>query len=114
MISGRSRLTTYAHGDIVKPGNGSSSVQAPPTRSRCSSTSTFLPARAKYPAATRPLWPAPIMIASNCSVRSVIGGVSFQERQGEHSCLHREYNIRVAEFRKKGLGLPQTALCLSL
>ena len=37
---------------------------APPTSGRRSSTSTFLPARARYAAHTRPLWPPPMMIAS--------------------------------------------------
>ena len=32
-------------------------VQAPPTRARLSSTSTRLPARARYAAQARPLWP---------------------------------------------------------
>src|SRR6266852_1332864 len=34
-------------------------VQAPPTRLRLSSTSTSLPARARYVAQAKPLWPAP-------------------------------------------------------
>ena len=47
MISGRSRLTTYENTENVKPGKTSSVTAAPPTRSRRSSTSTRLPARAR-------------------------------------------------------------------
>src|SRR5437762_491024 len=46
MISGRSRLFTYAAVDTLKPGHSSSVTHAPPTTSRRSSTSTRLPARA--------------------------------------------------------------------
>src|ERR1700691_3573535 len=46
------------------PGKGSSMVQAPPTRARLSSTSTRLPARARYTAQARPLWPAPTTTTS--------------------------------------------------
>src|SRR5688500_99527 len=64
MISGRSRLTTSENTEKRKPGNTSSVIAAPPTRSRRSSTSTFLPARARYAAHTRPLCPPPITITS--------------------------------------------------
>src|ERR1700737_1018564 len=56
---GCSSPARYAHGDMRTPGNGSSIVQAPPTRVRLSSTSTRLPTRARYAAQARPLWPAP-------------------------------------------------------
>ena len=39
-------------------------VQAPPTRVRLSSTSTRFPARARYAAQARPLWPAPTITTS--------------------------------------------------
>src|ERR1700726_4483593 len=39
-------------------------VQAPPTRARLSSTSTRLPALARYAAQARPLWPAPTITTS--------------------------------------------------
>ncbi len=42
----------------------SSVTAAPPTMCRRSSTTTFFPARARYAAATRPLCPPPMMIAS--------------------------------------------------
>src|SRR5678815_3742951 len=47
-----------------KPGNTSSVMAAPPTRSRRSSTTTLRPARARYAAHTRPLCPPPMMMAS--------------------------------------------------
>src|SRR6266851_10065496 len=46
------------------PGKVSSIVQAPPTRVRASSTSTRFPARARYAAQARPLWPAPAITTS--------------------------------------------------
>ena len=64
MISGRSRLTTYEKTENLKPGTISSVTAAPPTSGRRSSTTTFRPARARYAAATRPLCPPPMMIAS--------------------------------------------------
>src|SRR6185312_14312705 len=64
MISGRSRLFTYAAVETLKPGQISSVTHAPPTTSRRSSTSTRRPARARYAAVTRPLCPAPMMITS--------------------------------------------------
>src|SRR6478672_5672315 len=64
MISGRSRLTTYENTENLKPGTISSVTAAPPTRGRRSSTTTRLPARARYAAATRPLWPPPTTMAS--------------------------------------------------
>src|SRR5918996_418422 len=64
MISGRSRLTTYENTEKRKPGNTSSVIAAPPTRSRRSSTITLRPARARYAAQTRPLCPPPIIATS--------------------------------------------------
>src|SRR6185437_7322954 len=64
MMIGRRRLFTYDAVETLKPGQISSDTQAPPTSSRRSSTSTVRPARARYAAATRPLWPAPMMITS--------------------------------------------------
>ena len=46
------------------PGATSSVANAPPARLRRSRTSVRRPALARYPAVTRPLWPAPTMIAS--------------------------------------------------
>ncbi len=46
------------------PGATSSIASVPPARLRRSSTSVRRPAFARYPAVTRPLWPAPTMIAS--------------------------------------------------
>ena len=64
MISGRNNDTTYEHTENWKPGTISSVTAAPPTTCRRSSTSTLRPARARYAAATSPLWPAPITMAS--------------------------------------------------
>ena len=47
-----------------KPGSSSSVIAAPPTRSRCSSTSVRSPALARYAALTSPLWPPPTTMAS--------------------------------------------------
>src|SRR6266705_1901873 len=66
MISGRSRETTYEQTENLNPGKTSSVTHAPPSTCRRSSTSTRLPARARYAAVTRPLWPPPITIASYC------------------------------------------------
>src|SRR6266849_4818906 len=46
------------------PGASSVVPAQPPTRSRRSRTSGFRPALARNAAATRPLWPPPMMIAS--------------------------------------------------
>ncbi len=46
------------------PGATSSIASAPPARLRRSSTSVRRPAFARYPAVTRPLWPAPTTTAS--------------------------------------------------
>src|ERR1700744_4556874 len=62
---GCSNPARYAHGDILTPGNGSSIVQAPPTRLRLSITSTRCPARARYAAHASPLCPAPTPITSH-------------------------------------------------
>src|SRR5688572_1702342 len=64
MISGRRRLTTYENTEKRKPGKTSSLRAAPPMISSFSSTSTRLPARARYAAHTRPLCPPPTTIAS--------------------------------------------------
>src|ERR1043166_6749025 len=64
IISGRSRETTYEQTENLKPGNTSSVTAAPPSTYRRSSTSTRLPARARYAAFTRPLWPPPITMTS--------------------------------------------------
>ena len=47
MISGRSSETTYEQTEKRKPGKTSSVTAAPPSTWRRSSTSTFLPARAR-------------------------------------------------------------------
>ena len=67
MISGRSSETTYEQTEKRKPGKTSSVTAAPPSTWRRSSTSTFRPARARYAAFTRPLWPPPTTIASYLS-----------------------------------------------
>ena len=70
ITSGCRMPATYAQGDMRMPGHGSAMVQAPPTRSRASSTSTRLPARARYAAHASPLWPAPTMMASHATAAS--------------------------------------------
>src|SRR6266849_7208833 len=64
IISGRSRETTYEQTENLNPGNTSSVTHAPPSTCRRSSTSTRLPARARYAALTRPLWPPPMTMTS--------------------------------------------------
>src|SRR5262245_55695469 len=64
MITGRSRDTTYEDTEDLKPGKASSVTAAPPTRWRRSRTSTLRPARARYAAAVKPLWPPPMTTAS--------------------------------------------------
>ena len=64
MICGRSSETTYEQTEMWKPGNTSSVTAAPPSTCRRSSTSTRRPARARYAACVRPLWPPPITITS--------------------------------------------------
>ena len=64
MISGRSSETTYDATLNRKPGTISSVTAAPPSTSRRSRTTTRMPARARYAAVTRPLWPPPMMMAS--------------------------------------------------
>ena len=66
MISGRSSDTTYEQTEYLKPGKISSVTAAPPSTCRRSSTSTRLPARARYAALTRPLWPPPMTMTSYC------------------------------------------------
>ena len=48
----------------AEAGKISSVTAAPPSTWRRSSTSTLLPARARYAAASRPLWPPPMTMAS--------------------------------------------------
>src|SRR6267378_1327911 len=48
----------------LKPGKNSSVMHAPPTKFRLSSTRVFIPAFERYEAATSPLCPPPITIAS--------------------------------------------------
>src|ERR1700680_3271163 len=59
--------TAYAQGLTTNPSSakGLSRVHAPPMRPRASSTRTWRPARAREAAAGRPLWPAPITMASH-------------------------------------------------
>ena len=65
MIVGGIRLTTYDSDVTLKSGpHGISVTAAPPVVSRASSTTVRSPARARYAAATRPLWPPPTTIAS--------------------------------------------------
>src|SRR5437762_7001283 len=64
MISGRNSDTTYEQTENLKPGKTSSVTAAPPSTCLRSSTRTFLPARARYAAFTRPLCPPPITTAS--------------------------------------------------
>ena len=64
MISGRSSDTTYEATLNRNPGKTSSVTAAPPTRCRRSRTRASRPARARYAAAVRPLWPPPTMTAS--------------------------------------------------
>src|SRR6266581_4045642 len=66
MICGRRRLQTYEHTVNLNPGYTSSVTAAPPRTWRRSRTSTRLPARARYAAVVRPLWPPPITMASYC------------------------------------------------
>src|SRR5687768_9384126 len=64
MISGRSSDTTYEQTENLKPGKTSSVTAAPPSTWRRSRTSTLRPARARYAAAVRPLWPPPMITTS--------------------------------------------------
>jgi len=57
-------LATYDVVDARQPGAISSVTQQPPTISRRSATSVESPPRERYAPAVRPLWPAPITIAS--------------------------------------------------
>ena len=65
MIFGRSRDKTYEKRENLYPGISSSDTAAPPTMLRDSKTQVLRPARARYREAIRPLWPAPIIAASN-------------------------------------------------
>src|SRR5262245_28928062 len=64
MISGLSSETTYEQTENLNPLKTSSVTAAPPRTCRRSSTSTLRPARARYAAAVRPLWPPPITMTS--------------------------------------------------
>src|SRR2546425_10387432 len=65
MISGRKRPAEYASRENLTPGKTSSVMQAPPRIGRRSTTRTRRPARARYAAATRRLWPPPTTMASH-------------------------------------------------
>src|SRR3954471_13368647 len=85
MIRRRSSDSVYAPGDARTPGHSSSVTQAPPTMSRRSKTSTDSPARARYAAATSPLWPAPTTTASGTRPFDLRTAVHHDEQ----SCLTR-------------------------
>src|SRR5262249_37545758 len=80
-ISGRSSDTTYEQTENLNPGKTSSVTAAPPRRWRRSRTSVFLPARARYAAAVRPLWPPPTTTAAYFIYRRV------GKKQPRRSCL---------------------------
>src|SRR5215471_15011807 len=84
MISGRSSDTTYEQTENLKPGNTSSVTAAPPSTWRRSSTSTLRPARARYAAAVRPLWPPPMTIASYCDIRTYLNWYAGYARYAEY------------------------------
>src|SRR4051794_6328246 len=98
MIRPRKSDSVYAPGDARTPGHSSSVTQAPPTISRRSNTSTDNPARARYAAATSPLWPAPTTTASGTwpfDLRAAVhdDGQSCRTRPGgriliDHAQLH--------------------------
>ena len=67
----RNVMWSQLHTFTVPPAN-SSLAAVPPTLERASSTSVRMPAFARYAAATRPLWPAPMTMAS-WSVAASIG-----------------------------------------
>src|ERR1700677_2684049 len=58
------KLVRYAAVETRYPGQTSSVTAQPPTNPRRSSTRTLRPARARYAAATSPLWPPPTTTAS--------------------------------------------------
>lgn len=61
----RKRFWLVEYRSCMNPGNVTSPLaMAPPTVALRSSTATDHPARARYMAATRPLWPPPITTAS--------------------------------------------------
>ncbi|CAB4747363.1 unannotated protein [freshwater metagenome] len=66
MIESGKSETRYEYLEIraSKPGNARTLVVAPPISPLASKIRTLLPARARYAAATKPLWPAPIMVTS--------------------------------------------------
>src|SRR6476661_6853467 len=74
MISGRRSDTTYEQTEYLNPGLISSVTAAPPRTCRRSSTSTFRPARARYAALTRPLWPPPITMTSYWDICGIADG----------------------------------------
>src|SRR4051794_23546431 len=68
--SGGIRPSRYAPVEVPSEGareNGRSVLHAPPTVALSSSTVTERPARASSTAATRPLWPAPMIRTSVCT-----------------------------------------------
>src|SRR3954453_16316636 len=87
MIRPRSRDSVYAPGDARTPGHSSSVTDAPPTMSRRLKTSTDRPARARYAAATSPLWPAPTTIASSTHVSPLDFRATVHHH--EQSCITR-------------------------
>ena len=66
MIESGKSETRYEYREIraSNPGNARTLVVAPPISPFASKTRTFLPAFARYAAATKPLWPAPIIVTS--------------------------------------------------
>jgi len=68
--------------DGIDPGWNSSVTAAPPTTGRRSITATLSPAPAREAAQTRPLWPAPMTMASKLSdsAKAASGTVGLQAR----------------------------------
>src|SRR3954447_17867643 len=93
MISGRNRDTTYEHTENLNPGKTSSVTAAPPRTWRRSRTTTFFPARARYAAVVRPLWPPPITIASYFVLEAAISPLRLGRR------LNRWILTGVQEFK---------------
>src|SRR3954454_16950271 len=85
MMRSRSSDSVYAPGDARTPGHSSSVTHAPPTISRRSKTSTDRPARARYAAATSPLWPAPTTTASGTRPFDLGAAIHHHDQ----SCLTR-------------------------
>src|SRR3954454_5936485 len=87
MMRSRSSDSVYAPGDARTPGHSSSVTHAPPTISRRSKTSTDIPARARYAAATSPLWPAPTTTASGTDISRLDFRAAIHHN--EQSCITR-------------------------